>query len=236
MYSDPTLFEISAPKGDHLEPPPYSHSITTSSYELHPGFIAMVREQSFSRDKDESPYSHLREFEQLCSCLVIAVMSQDTLKWKLFPFSLTGRAKQWYSLNVRSMEGEWESLRKAFCLTFFPTPQVVKLRREVICFKQRKTESLGATRARFMKTVESGLDLGIAEPALLQHFCDGLGPKSAVFLYSSSGGSFAHLTLSECKDILGEILENTPYTGVFDEFPDEEDEPMPNTFSEPKPI
>jgi hypothetical protein len=44
----------------------------------------MVREQSFSGDKDESPSSHLREFEQLCSCLLIAGMSQDTLKWKLF--------------------------------------------------------------------------------------------------------------------------------------------------------
>jgi hypothetical protein len=26
MDSDPTLFEISAPKTDHLEPPPSSHS------------------------------------------------------------------------------------------------------------------------------------------------------------------------------------------------------------------
>jgi hypothetical protein len=95
----------SNPKGDHLEPPPSSHSITTSSYELQPRFIAMVREQSFSEDKDESPYSHLRKFEQLCLCLVIARMSQDTLKWKFFPFSLTEREKQWYSLNVRSMEG-----------------------------------------------------------------------------------------------------------------------------------
>jgi hypothetical protein len=178
MYSDPTLFEISTPKGDYLEPPPSSHSITTSSYELRPGFIAMVREQSFSGDKDESPYSHLREFEQLCSCLMIARMSQDTLKWKLFPFSLTGRAKQWYSLNVRSMEGDWEILRKAFCLTFFPTPQVVKLRREVICFEQRKTESLGVAWERFVKTVESSPDLGIAEPILLQHFRDGLRTES----------------------------------------------------------
>jgi hypothetical protein len=87
----------------------------------------MVREQSFSGDKDESPYSYLLEFKQLCSCLVIAGMSQDTLKWKLFLFSLMSRANKWYSLNVRSMEGDWESLRKAFFLTFFPTPQVVKL-------------------------------------------------------------------------------------------------------------
>jgi hypothetical protein len=170
MDFDPTLFEIFAPKGDHLGPPPSSHPITTSSYELRPGFIAMVREQSFSRDKDESPYSHLREFEQLCSCLVIAGMSQYTLKWKLFPFSLAGRAKQWYSLNVRSMEGDWESLRKDFCLTFFPTPQVVKLRQEVIYFEQQKTESLGSAWARFMKTVEYGPDLGTVEPILLQHF------------------------------------------------------------------
>jgi hypothetical protein len=147
----------------------------------------MVREQSFSGNKDESLYSHLREFEQLCSCLVIAGMSQDALKWKLLPFSLMGRAKQWYSLNVRSMEGDWESLWKAFCLTFFPTPQVVKLRREVICFEQQKTGSLGAAWARFMKTVESGPDLGITEPIILQYFHDGLGPDSAIFLNSSSG-------------------------------------------------
>jgi hypothetical protein len=113
-------------------------------------------------------------------------MSQDTLKWKLVPFSLTGRAKQWYSLNVRSTEGGWESLQKAFCLTFFPTPQVVKHRREVISFEQQKTESLGEAWALFIKNVESGPDLGIAEPALLQHFLDGLGPESAAFLYSSS--------------------------------------------------
>jgi hypothetical protein len=56
-------------------------------------------------------------------------------------------------------------------------------------------------------------------------------------LDTSSGGSFSHLTLSEGKDILGKILENTPYTGIFDEFPDEEEEePMQTTLSEPKPI
>jgi hypothetical protein len=87
-----------------------------------------------------------------------------------------------------------------------------------------------------MKTVESGPHLGIAEPILLQHFRDGLGPELAIFLDSSSGGSFAHLTLYGHKDILGKILENTPCTRIFDEFPNEEEELMPNTLSEPKPI
>jgi hypothetical protein len=161
-------------------------------------------------------------------------MSQDTFKWKVFSFSLMGRAEQWYSLSVRSMDGDWESLRKAFCLTFFPTP------REVICFEQRKTESLGAAWAKFTKIVDSGPDLGIIERSLLQHFRNGLGPELAIFLDSSSEGSFTHLTLSESKDLLTKILQNTPYTGVYDEFPDEQEitqeEHMPNILSEPKPI
>jgi hypothetical protein len=68
------------------------------------------------------------------------------------------------------MEGDWDSLQKAFCLTIFPTPQVVKLRWEVICFEQRKTESLGAAWSRFTKIIDSGPDLGIAEPTLYNTF------------------------------------------------------------------
>jgi hypothetical protein len=80
----------------------------------------------------------------------------------------------------------------------------------------------------------------VSQSPFFAAFCDDLGLESAVFLDSSSGGSFAHLTLSDCKDILTKILQNTPYTGVYDEIPDEEDitqkEHMPNTLSEPKPI
>jgi hypothetical protein len=65
-----------------------------------------------------------------------------------------------------------------------------------------------------------------------------LDDESAKFLDTSSGGSFSfsHLTPSEGKVVLGKILENTPYMGIFDEFPNEEEGPMPNTLSETKPI
>jgi hypothetical protein len=64
----------------------------------------------------------------------------------------------------------------------------------------------------------------------------GLDAESVKFLDISSGGSFSHLTPSEGKAVLGNILENTPYTGIFDEFPDEEEEPKPDALSKQKPI
>ena len=44
LMEQPTIQNLSAPKGKFVEPPQSSKPITTSSYELRPGFIAMVRE------------------------------------------------------------------------------------------------------------------------------------------------------------------------------------------------
>ena len=109
MDSTP-IYKLSAPKGELLEPPQSSRPILTSSYELYPAFIAMLLEQTFFGEEDENPYVHLREFEQLCSCLNILGMTHETLKWKLFPFSLLERAKQWYAHTVRSVNGDWGEL------------------------------------------------------------------------------------------------------------------------------
>ena len=51
------------------------------------------------------------------------------------------------------------------------------------------------------------------------HFHLGLSKETALHLDISSGGSFTHNTISEGKAILEKILENIPYTGIYDEFP-----------------
>jgi len=104
------IYKLFAPKGDLLEPLASSHPILIDGYELRPTLIAMVQEQSFSGLVDEDPYTHLREFKQLCSCRTIAGTTQGTIKWKLFPFSLLGRAKQWYAHSVGGLNGNWEEL------------------------------------------------------------------------------------------------------------------------------
>jgi len=59
----PTIQNLSAPKGEFIEPPPSSNPIIASSYEHRPGFIAMVWEQTFLGLDYANPYHHLREFE-----------------------------------------------------------------------------------------------------------------------------------------------------------------------------
>jgi len=95
-----SIFQFAAPRSTRLEPPSSAQPIFADSYELHPSSITKVQEHIFSGDERENPYAHLREFEQVCSCFHISGMLQDTLKWKIFPFSLMGIAKLWYTRNI----------------------------------------------------------------------------------------------------------------------------------------
>jgi hypothetical protein len=215
------IHKFLAPKGESLEPPQSSKPITASSYELCPGFIAMVWDQSFFEKEDENPYTHLQEFEQLCSCLHIAGMTHETIKWKLFLFSLFGRAKQWYAHTVGGVHGNWDELRDKFCLSFFPLSRIAALRIEILTFQRKENETLGAAWARFTNLINAGLNLSLSDNILLHHFHLGLSKEVALHLDISSGGSFMHKTISEGKAILEKILENTPYTSTYDEFPEE---------------
>jgi hypothetical protein len=80
----------------------------------------MVQDKPFSSEVDENPYSHLCEFEQTCACLHIKGMSDETLQWKLFPFSLMGEAKRWYSLNNGNSHGDWGGCALAFAYNSSP--------------------------------------------------------------------------------------------------------------------
>jgi len=111
---------LSASKGELLEPTPVSKPTRSSGCELHPSLKAMVQAQSFSGHYCENPRHHLLAFKEMCSCLSISGMTQETLKWKLFPFSLTGKVKQWYTFAVESTNGDWDELKDKFCLAFSP--------------------------------------------------------------------------------------------------------------------
>ena len=104
---------------------------------------------------------------------------------------------------------------------------MIHLRREVLNFKQKEKESLGAAWARLMDLYSSGPNLAIPKPILLHHFYLGLSEKSAQFLDIASGGGFLHLPISEGRAILETILENSPYTDAHHDSPKEKGNPIP---------
>jgi hypothetical protein len=94
-------------------------------------------------------------------------MTQETLKWKLFPFSLIEKVKQWYTQAVESPNGNWDELKDKFCLVFFPISCIVSLPRVILNFEQHEKESIGVAWARLSILIHFDLDLSLPDSILL---------------------------------------------------------------------
>jgi hypothetical protein len=156
-----------ASKGEFLEPPLSPKPNHSSGYGLCPSLIAMVRAQPFLGCDNENPCHQLHEFEEMCSCLSISGMTQETLKLKLFPFSLIEKVKQRYTLAVESTNGDWDELKDKLYLAFFPMSRIDSLPRAILDFEQREKESIGAAYARFLALKHIGPDLSLPNSILL---------------------------------------------------------------------
>ena len=226
-----SIHESAIPLATDLLPWESSQPIQTSQYRLSSRLIAMIQNLSFSGKEGENPYLHIRDFEQTCDCLRIEGISDKTLRWKLFPFSLRGEARQWYSQKVSQQQGEWGVLRANFCLDFYSLDRIADLRLEVLSFKQKDNETLGKSWKRFSDLLESGPNLNLEDPVLLYHFFRGLHKNHKQMLHTMSRGSFFRIPADEARVILDRILEAEMDNTLHDETYEAEVDTLPNSSS-----
>ncbi|XP_026396037.1 uncharacterized protein LOC113290669 [Papaver somniferum] len=79
----------------------------------------------------ENPYHHVRDFEDICGTLRFNQMPEESLKLRLFPFSLKEKAKSWmYALEPQSVR-TWDELTKEFFKKFFPNHKTATFRQSL---------------------------------------------------------------------------------------------------------
>ena len=62
----------------------------------------------------------------------------------------------------------------------------------------------------FNPLINTGPDLAIQDPILLQHFYMGLDRETSKYLDTALEGSFLHVFANSGRSILTKIIENTP--------------------------
>ena len=105
-----------------LKPWPRRHSVNTplrvanqvptgpevntggENFEIKTGLIMMAQASPLCGKANEDASAHLQQFLELCSTFVVKGVSQDAIRLRLFPFSLLGRAKQWFYANNTAMD------------------------------------------------------------------------------------------------------------------------------------
>jgi hypothetical protein len=101
---------------------------------ISPKFLSITQKNTFLGFEGENPYNHLRIFEQLCSTRSYSNLSPNEFRVRLFPFSLTGKAKVWYFQQEKEVSMDWRNFRDKFCAKYFPLSRPMNLRRQIIKF------------------------------------------------------------------------------------------------------
>ena len=99
---DQTLRELSASTTTNIRTRP-AINLEDNAVEVKPALINMVQARQFCGKAHEDASAHLQHFLEICSTFTIKGVTKDAILLLLFPFSLLGKAKQWFYANKDSI-------------------------------------------------------------------------------------------------------------------------------------
>jgi hypothetical protein len=109
--------DFSAPSSANVRTGPKTN-IRDGSFELKLALINMVQQSPFYAKASEDANAHLQHFLEIYSTFTIQGVTQDAVRLRIFPFSLLGKAKQWFFSNKEAVS-TWEKCSNAFLANFF---------------------------------------------------------------------------------------------------------------------
>ena len=128
---------------DHIHPP----RVSAPSYIIPPANDVAVRPYlvpllpTYHGMENENPYTHLRDFEEVCTTFKEGMMDMDLLKLKAFPLTLKDKAKIWLnSLRPRTIRN-WAELQAEFLKKFFSAHKTNNLKRQIYTFAAHDGEN-----------------------------------------------------------------------------------------------
>jgi hypothetical protein len=86
--------------------------LEATKYEIKSKIIEMAAANPFEGMVMENPYRHIRHFMTLCNTVCLEGVPDEWLKWNLFPYSLAGEAKSWYSFASFEVRRQLEQVDK----------------------------------------------------------------------------------------------------------------------------
>ncbi|RVW76607.1 hypothetical protein CK203_048711 [Vitis vinifera] len=157
--------------------------------------------------ENENPYTHIKDFEEVCHTLHEGNTSIELMRLKLFPFTLKDKAKLWFnSLRPQSIRS-WLELQTTFLKKFFPTHCTSGLKRQITNFVALDNEKFYACWERYMEVVNACPHHGFDTWMLVSYFYEGMSPTMKQLLETMCGGDFMNKSPNEAFEFLNYVAE-----------------------------
>ena len=154
---------------------------------------------TFHGMENENPYSHIRDFEEVCITFKEGITDMELLKLKAFLLTLKDKAKIWLnSLRPRTIRN-WGDLQAEFLKKFFNTTKTNGLKRQIYTYSAYDNEKFYQCWERYMETINACPHHGFDTWMLVNHFYDGMSPAMKQLLETMCGGDFLNYVAETSK-------------------------------------
>ena len=162
---------------------------------------------TFHGMENENSYTHIREFEEVCTTFKEGATYMELLKLKAFPLTLKDKAKIWLnSIRPRTIIN-WTKMQAEFLKKFFSTHKTNTLKRQIYTFAAYENEKFYQCWERYLETINHGPHHGFDTWMLVNHFYDGMSPAMKQLLETMCGGDFLSKNPDEAMDFLNYVAE-----------------------------
>ena len=152
---------------------------------------------------------HVKEFLEICSTFRFQNFSDESVRLRLFPFSLKDKAKAWLNALPSGSIRSWDQMVNKFLSKFFPMSKTDRLRREISEFYQKDCEEFHECWERFNDLILKCPHHGFETWRLVKYFYDGLTPSNRQMIQSMHGEKFLRLRWQEAWETLESLSVNS---------------------------
>ncbi|CAN6551449.1 unnamed protein product [Malus baccata var. baccata] len=185
----------------------YPELDATSSYEIKDYVINML--PKFSGDENQDASEHVDNFLDICGTQNIKGVSDEFIRLKLFPFSLTGDARTWFkTLPARSITS-WTQLSSKFIQKFYTQSRTQRLRDHIFHFRQNKGEPLFQAWQRFKALIISCPHHQFLPWQLILYFYQHLSDECRHRLDAAADGNILGKEPDQATTIIENVVANS---------------------------
>jgi hypothetical protein len=135
-------------------------------------------------------------------------VTQDQMRARLFPFSLLGKASQWFYSQPAETVQNWDTMMRAFMKKYYSPGKTQSLRNKIASFAQYPTETILEAFEHFNEYTRAVSHHKFPKEYLVQKFYQGLTMASRTIIDASVGGSIIKITPTQAFTLFKKVSNN----------------------------
>ncbi|XP_028785143.1 uncharacterized protein LOC114741048 [Neltuma alba] len=184
--------------------------IQARNFEIKPVMIQLLGMMgTFEGNFKDDPNEHLTKFIEVCENFKQTGVTKDALRLRLFPMSLSHKAKTWLNSLPKHSIKTWDDLVSKFKGRFIPRGKRATLRGELLSFEQHPNELFYEAWERFKDMWRNCPNHEQKKYVLMEAFWNGLNDQTVTMLNTASNGGIGKMKVNELYELYEEVASST---------------------------